>query len=62
MLSNFAISIVNVKYTLLHNIVTQFAISFGTWYGFGYAVRNFERIRYVGVYIVGTFGFVALQI
>ncbi|MCI83469.1 hypothetical protein A2U01_0104745, partial [Trifolium medium] len=26
------------------SIVTRFAIRFGTWYGFGYAVRNSQRI------------------
>jgi hypothetical protein len=30
------------------SIVTRFAIRFGTWYGFGYAVRNSQRIRYAG--------------
>jgi hypothetical protein len=31
-----------------HDIITWFAIYFGTWYEFGYAVRDLERIRYVG--------------
>jgi hypothetical protein len=45
--------------SMVYSIVTQFAIRFCTWYEFGYAVHNPQRIRYARVYIVGTlFGFV----
>jgi hypothetical protein len=49
-LENLASMPIRFRYNDLEvaTIVTRFAIRFGTRYGFGYAVRNSQRIRYAG--------------